>query len=295
MAEIIVAQRMWQRRDTAAAWVAANPVLADGEIGVERGATSADPQRFKIGNGVSTWTQLAYFGAGGGSAWYTGTTPPGSGVGEVGDYYLNGTTGDVHQKTAATTWTYRANLKGPQGANGAKGADGSNGQNPEFRFGTTHFQYRLIGSSTWIDLYPLSAMTGPPGEPGTDGVDAPTVARTTITVSSPTGSVVSSTVAAPRMSRLFHCVGTGPFRLRLYATQAERDADYARPAGTDAPLGSGLMFEFIGIASMLGASLQPVPTIFNNENPPLPEVAYILEPTSSVLVTVTLSIMEIQP
>lgn len=64
MAEIIVAQRMWQRKDTAAAWEAKNPILAAGEIGVEVGATSADEQTFKIGNGTSPWNELAYAGGG---------------------------------------------------------------------------------------------------------------------------------------------------------------------------------------------------------------------------------------
>lgn len=43
------------RHDTAAAWVAANPVLADAELGVED-----DTGRFKIGDGVTAWIDLAY-------------------------------------------------------------------------------------------------------------------------------------------------------------------------------------------------------------------------------------------
>lgn len=43
------------RHDAAAAWTAANPVLADGEFGVED-----DTGLFKIGRGGATWTDLLY-------------------------------------------------------------------------------------------------------------------------------------------------------------------------------------------------------------------------------------------
>lgn len=60
MADIIVAQRMWQRRDTAANWTSANPVLAAGEIGVEL-ATPPNAQRIKVGDGATAWNALPYF------------------------------------------------------------------------------------------------------------------------------------------------------------------------------------------------------------------------------------------
>ena len=43
------------RRDTAAAWTAANPVLAAGELGLE-----TDTTYYKIGDGSTAWTSLAY-------------------------------------------------------------------------------------------------------------------------------------------------------------------------------------------------------------------------------------------
>lgn len=64
MSQIVVAQRMWQRRDTAANWTTANPVLAAGEIGVELGGTPEDTQ-FKIGTGSHPWNALPYFAGGG--------------------------------------------------------------------------------------------------------------------------------------------------------------------------------------------------------------------------------------
>lgn len=49
-----MATRMQQRRGTSAEWAAANPVLADGEVGYEK-----DTGVVKIGNGTSTWNQLS--------------------------------------------------------------------------------------------------------------------------------------------------------------------------------------------------------------------------------------------
>ena len=47
------------RRDTAANWTSANPILALGELGFE-----IDTTKFKVGNGVGAWATLAYWTAG---------------------------------------------------------------------------------------------------------------------------------------------------------------------------------------------------------------------------------------
>lgn len=44
------------RRDTNANWTAANPILLDGEPGVE-----TDTKKFKLGDGVSHWSTLPYY------------------------------------------------------------------------------------------------------------------------------------------------------------------------------------------------------------------------------------------
>ena len=54
-----MATKIQLRRGTAAQWVAANPVLAEGEIGVE-----TDTKQFKIGDGLKEWTLLAYIATG---------------------------------------------------------------------------------------------------------------------------------------------------------------------------------------------------------------------------------------
>ena len=48
--------RVRVRRGTAAAWTAANPTLALGEIAAE-----TDTLRFKVGTGSATWTALPYY------------------------------------------------------------------------------------------------------------------------------------------------------------------------------------------------------------------------------------------
>ena len=47
------------RRDTAADWTSSNPTLAHGEPGFE-----TDTNKMKIGDGVTAWTSLDYFGGG---------------------------------------------------------------------------------------------------------------------------------------------------------------------------------------------------------------------------------------
>src|SRR5271165_3604426 len=45
------------RNGTASSWTSTNPILSQGEKGVE-----TDTGQFKIGNGTSTWTSLSYNG-----------------------------------------------------------------------------------------------------------------------------------------------------------------------------------------------------------------------------------------
>lgn len=56
------------RRDTSANWTTNNPILLAGEVAFTSDVfyTGTDQQRFKIGDGVQTWTQLDYVPEGGG-------------------------------------------------------------------------------------------------------------------------------------------------------------------------------------------------------------------------------------
>ena len=51
-----MAVRIQLRRDTAANWTSNNPVLRQGEIGIE-----TDTYQMKVGNGTSTWTQITQY------------------------------------------------------------------------------------------------------------------------------------------------------------------------------------------------------------------------------------------
>jgi hypothetical protein len=54
-----MAERIQLRRGLASTWTSVNPVLAQGEIGIE-----LDTYKFKWGDGVVAWNSLSYFGGG---------------------------------------------------------------------------------------------------------------------------------------------------------------------------------------------------------------------------------------
>ena len=86
------------RRGTAAAWTTADPILAEGEMGIE-----TDTNLFKIGDGLTAWTVLSYGGVQGtaGTNGTNGTNGQGVPVG--------GTAGQILLKSSSTnydtTWT----------------------------------------------------------------------------------------------------------------------------------------------------------------------------------------------
>ena len=65
------------RNDTASAWTSANPTLSLGEFGLE-----SDTDQFKIGDGSTAWTSLAYGGIVGpaGAAGANSTVPGPAGL-----------------------------------------------------------------------------------------------------------------------------------------------------------------------------------------------------------------------
>lgn len=54
-----MANRIQLRRDTAARWTSINPILQEGEFGLE-----TDTKKAKMGDGVKKWTELSYIRVG---------------------------------------------------------------------------------------------------------------------------------------------------------------------------------------------------------------------------------------
>lgn len=113
------------RRDTAANWTTANPILDQGEVGVE-----TDTLKLKMGDGATAWGSLSYLAVDGvdgrdGEQWFTGAGTPGAGTGQDGDFYLDTGNGDVYEKAAGAWGSAIMNLTGPAGPAGAAGADGA--------------------------------------------------------------------------------------------------------------------------------------------------------------------------
>ena len=55
MAQKIVKTRLVHRKDLSTKWSSVNPILLDGEMGIEK-----DTRKFKIGDGVTSWNDLPY-------------------------------------------------------------------------------------------------------------------------------------------------------------------------------------------------------------------------------------------
>lgn len=78
------------RRDTLANWAANDPILAEGEIGLE-----LDTNKFKIGNGSDAWSTLPYFLVSASNV-SSGAGVPGSTPTKVGDIYIDTTNDDSY-------------------------------------------------------------------------------------------------------------------------------------------------------------------------------------------------------
>src|ERR1700691_6115312 len=93
------------RRGLAAPWTSANPVLAQGELGLE-----TDTDKVKIGDGSTAWTSLSYFaGSGGGGS---GT------VTSVAVESANGFAGTVASSTTTPQITLSTPITGVLKGNG---------------------------------------------------------------------------------------------------------------------------------------------------------------------------------
>jgi uncharacterized protein DUF5907/collagen triple helix repeat protein len=154
-----------------------------------------------------------------GEKWFTGSGAPAGATGIVGDWYLDSATGDYYEKTGASAWTLRGNLKGPQGIQGTQGPQGNTGtQGPPgsiWRSGTgapagalgvvgdwyendaTGDIYEKTGASTYTLRDNLTGPQGPQGTPGAGAPDATTTTKGSIQLAGDlTGTAASPQIAA---------------------------------------------------------------------------------------------------
>jgi hypothetical protein len=96
------------RRDTAANWTSANPVLDQGEMGLEY-----DTNKFKVGNGVTAWTSLAY-----------ASGEQGVSITSVARTSGNGSPGTTDTYTISFSNSTSTTFNVVNGADGADGTDG---------------------------------------------------------------------------------------------------------------------------------------------------------------------------
>ena len=84
-----MASKLQLRRDFAAEWVSVNPILAEGEPGIE-----LDTNKFKLGNGISAWNALPY-----------STTDTTAITAAINDEILRATTAEGLLAPKSTTYT----------------------------------------------------------------------------------------------------------------------------------------------------------------------------------------------
>ena len=140
------------RRATGAQWSDANPILADGEMGVE-----LDTKYFKLGDGITHWNELSYF------VGEPGAEGPQGPQGEPG---IPGDPGPAGADGAEGP-------QGPQGDPGPAGADGSEGpQGPQGDPGPAGADGAEGPQGPQGDPGPAGA-DGNDGLPGADGAQGP--------------------------------------------------------------------------------------------------------------------------
>lgn len=107
--------RVRVRRGTAAAWTAANPTLALGEVGVE-----TDTRRLKIGDGSLTWSALPYYFEGVSTRGQASKMTSGTiNIATAGTYQSTGLTATLDTTTASGISLGTTDLFGLKNTSGA--------------------------------------------------------------------------------------------------------------------------------------------------------------------------------
>jgi hypothetical protein len=137
------------RRDTAANWIATNPVLASGEMGIE-----LDTHYFKIGDGTSDWQVLQY----GGLEGPTGATGPGGGGGGDSSTGSTGATGSVVYYTFDGGSPSSIFIDGPAFNCGGPSNTGTFGESGEYTGTNIVMQLRHGNAADWTSSNPILAI-----------------------------------------------------------------------------------------------------------------------------------------
>lgn len=116
------------RRDSAANWASVNPVLGNGEMGIELG----NPPKWKVGDGTTAWNALPYgFRGDTGATGPTGPTGPAGATGPQGPQGPQGPIG-LTGPAGPKGDTGDTGPQGPQGIQGIQGIQGPEGpQGPQ--------------------------------------------------------------------------------------------------------------------------------------------------------------------
>lgn len=147
------------RRGTASAWTSANPVLMEGEMGVE-----TDTLKVKLGDGSTAWNSLTYFTQGA-----TGATGPANEL-SIGTVTTGAAGSSASATITGTAPDQTLSLTIPRGNTGAKGDQGDTGPANTLTIGTVTFGETASATITGTAPDQTLNLVLPQGEQGVQGV-----------------------------------------------------------------------------------------------------------------------------
>lgn len=136
------------------------------------------------------------------------------------------------------------------------------------------------------------------GQLDTDDLDVPpgggsSFSRDTVTITTaslaPAVQETGTVVLAPGF-RLLRIEADAAARLRLYTTEAKRDADMARLASTPPGFDSGVLFDFISTVELQEADLSPLVDGWDAKTVPDGEIGYTIDNHESVPTVVAITL-----
>jgi hypothetical protein len=130
-----------------------------------------------------------------------------------------------------------------------------------------------------------------PGGGGGGGGGGPRQETVHSTASLAAGASENGVVAIAKATEVLRVATNRPARVRLYVTAAKRDADAARPVGTDPTGDHGLCLEVVTVTGELELDLNPAALVWDGDAVPDANIAYRIEnrDAGAGVVTVTLT------